>query len=564
MSLRSLVALATLVLIPVGAVRAQRADNPHGPSIGPCATCHAPDSWRPVRISKEFRHAERSFPLEGVHARTSCMACHKNLVFDKLANTCASCHSDVHKGELGTDCARCHTPRSFLDQRELRRMHELTRFPLRGAHAAARCDACHSPATSGQSQYMGRPTTCFGCHAADYRQAKSPDHAVAQFPQDCTACHGNSSWQGAQFDHAVTRFPLTGAHRAVACSSCHADQIYRGKPMACASCHQATFAATTSPPHASAGFPNSCEICHTTSAWTPGTFSHATTPFPLVGAHAAAVCSACHADGVYRGKPTICFSCHQKDYNAVTLPPHASLGYSTVCTDCHTSMTTWQGGVFNHQTFAFPLTGAHLAVSCLGCHADNVFKGKSTACASCHQTSYAATTNPPHAAAGFPATCETCHTTSSWLTATFSHAATRFPLTGAHLTVACSSCHSDGVYHGKTMVCSGCHLATYGATTNPSHSAAGFPTNCESCHTTTTWLGATFNHDASFFPIYSGTHRGRWSVCADCHTTPTNYVVFSCFQCHLKAQMDSRHQGRSGYRYDSPTCYSCHPRGSAG
>src|SRR5665811_2355756 len=88
MSLRSLAALATLVLIPVGAVRAQRADNPHGPSIGPCATCHAPDSWRPVRISKEFRHAERSFPLEGVHARTSCMACHKNLVFDKLANTC--------------------------------------------------------------------------------------------------------------------------------------------------------------------------------------------------------------------------------------------------------------------------------------------------------------------------------------------------------------------------------------------------------------------------------------------------------------------------------------------
>jgi hypothetical protein len=266
---------------------------------------------------------------------------------------------------------------------------------------------------------------------------------------------------------------------------------------------------------------------------------------------------------VYKGKPTACISCHQSDYTAALLPPHSSLAFSTVCTTCHTTVG-WQPASYNHATTLFPLTGAHLAASCNDCHADKVYKTKPTTCVSCHQAKYTATTNPPHAAAGFATTCQTCHTTTVWTGATFNHSTSRFPLTGAHLTVPCASCHSDGVYHGKTMVCSGCHLTKYNATTNPAHAAAGFPTTCEGCHNTTTWLGATFNHDASFFPIYSGAHRGRWSVCADCHTSPTAYAVFTCITCHVKTTMDSKHRGKSGYAYDSPHCYSCHPKGKAG
>ena len=631
MKLEWLAALVVSMLMPVAAAHAQRTDNPHGERIGSCVTCHAPDSWRPVRISKDFKHAERTFPLDGAHLRTTCTGCHKNLVFAKVTSTCASCHTDVHQRELGTDCARCHTTRSFVDQGQLKRMHELTRFPLRGSHSAARCDACHAPATPGRPQYTGRSTACMSCHAADYRQAKAPDHLASQFSQDCASCHVNSSWRNARFDHSATRFALDGAHKAVSCTSCHADKvfhgksmecvschqadynrsanpphspgfpttcanchsvagwkdakfdhnatrfaltgshrtatcvachadkIYRGKPTACASCHQAKFDVTTRPPHTASGLPNTCEVCHTTTAWTPGTFNHANTRFPLLGAHLAPACAACHGDGVYRGKSTTCISCHQRDYDAA-VPPHASLGYSTVCGDCHSSTTTWKGAAFNHQLSAFPLNGAHLAVACSSCHGDNVYKGKSTACVSCHQASYAATTNPPHAAASFPTTCEACHSTSSWLTATFNHATTRFPLTGAHSRLTCNGCHADRVYRGKTMVCSGCHLAAYTATTSPKHSAASFPTTCESCHGTTSWLGATFDH-ASFFPIYSGNHMGKWRVCTDCHTSPTNYVVFSCFQCHLQKDMDDRHRGRSGYSYDSAKCYACHPRG---
>jgi hypothetical protein len=40
--------------------------------------------------------------------------------------------------------------------------------------------------------------------------------------------------------------------------------------------------------------------------------------------------------------------------------------------------------------------------------------------------------------------------------------------------------------------------------------------------------------------------------------------VFSCTTCHLKSQTDSKHQGKSGYVYNSANCYACHPRGRAG
>ena len=699
-----------LVVLFAGAAtttQSQTVANPHGPTIGACAECHRADSWRPARISPEFHHAERVFPLEGAHQRTACTACHTSLDFRKAPTACVQCHRDVHQGELGRDCGRCHTTRSFVDQTNLKRIHELTRFPLRGAHATLACEACHTASQPGQSQYVRRPTTCISCHVTTYRQTTAPDHQAAQFPQDCTLCHTMSSWAGGRFDHATSRFalsgahvsvscagchgdgvfrgkasacigchqtdytwsrtpphaaagfpttcqtchtvttwkgstfdhgasafPLAGAHRAVTCSSCHADNVYKGKPTACLSCHQRNYDAATRPPHSQLGFSSTCTVCHTMTSWSGGTFDHnasafpltgahraascsschasgvyrgrpstcvachqanyaatsrpahaasgfpttcqqchstttwlgagvdhSLTAFPLVGAHRAVACTSCHADGVYRGKSTACVSCHQAAYTASLRPPHSQLGFSTVCTTCHT-MVTWTGATFDHNSTRFALAGAHRAVSCSGCHADNVYRGKSMLCVTCHQARYTAATSPPHAASGFPTTCEVCHGTTAWTPATFSHATTRFPLTGAHVTKPCAACHGDGVYRGKPMTCISCHQRVYTATTNPNHAAAHFPAACESCHTTTRWTGATFNHDASFFPIYSGKHKGKWTVCADCHTVPTNYASFSCFSCHRQSEMDNKHRGRSGYRYDSLLCYQCHPRGS--
>jgi DnaJ-class molecular chaperone len=263
---------------------------------------------------------------------------------------------------------------------------------------------------------------------------------------------------------------------------------------------------------------------------------------------------------VFDGKPTNCISCHQPDYDGTTTPSHAAAGYSTDCTGCHTT-ATWLGATFDHDASQFPLTGSHRAVACTACHADGVFDGKPTNCVSCHQPDYNATTTPPHGAAGFPLACEQCHTTGVWSEGTFDHGGTQFPLTGAHIAASCASCHSDGVYDGRPTNCLSCHQADYTGTTNPNHAAAQFPTNCGSCHTTMTWLGATFDHDAMFFPIYSGSHRQEWNTCADCHTSPTDYSVFTCTTCHTPNNTNNDHDEVPGYQYQSNACYSCHPRG---
>jgi hypothetical protein len=113
------------------------------------------------------------------------------------------------------------------------------------------------------------------------------------------------------------------------------------------------------------------------------------------------------------------------------------------------------------------------------------------------------------------------------------------------------------------MTCVSCHQTAYDAATDPNHRTARFPTDCTACHTTAGWAGARFDHDTQWFPIYSGNHAGRWSSCATCHTTSSNYAVFTCLTCHEHNQtsMDEKHRGRTGYRYDSQACYTCHPRG---
>lgn len=460
--------------------------NPHGALQESCSMCHQADGWKPVRVSTEFKHAPNKFSLDGAHATTTCMSCHRRLDFKATDKTCASCHSDVHNAELGADCSRCHSTRSFVDRPAMERAHERTRFPLRGAHAAAPCEACHTPSAAGSMRFVNRSVSCAGCHATAFAATKTPDHQAAGFSRECSLCHTSLTWVGARFDHARTAFALTGAHSTATCAGCHSDGTYRGKTSDCVGCHRGDYDGATQPAHTS--FPTTCATCHNTTAWPGAAFDHAATRFALTGAHRAVPCSACHSDGVYGGKATDCYACHRPVYEA--------------------------------------------------------------------------TRNPPHAAAGFGLTCTACHTTTAWSGATFNHAATTFPLTGAHTTTSCAGCHGDGVYRGKSNDCYSCHRTDYTGSTAPNHGAAGFPTTCSSCHTTTTWLGATFSHDASWFPIYSGKHRGRWSSCGQCHPSPTDFRQFTCLTCHEHNQtkMDDTHKEKAGYRYESLQCYACHPR----
>ncbi|HSD31130.1 MAG TPA: hypothetical protein VLB49_04415 [Gemmatimonadales bacterium] len=564
MTLRVTILWGVLSCAMVGAASAQRLDtkNPHGRLEQLCATCHSAAGWVPAKISASFDHGKSGFPLEGAHATVTCKSCHTTLTFKGASRDCASCHKDPHQGELGSSCARCHTMRSFVDRTGMTRAHQLSRFPLTGAHVTADCESCHARSTQGHLTFTSRSTACNDCHLKDYQTAKSPDHAGGGFSQTCEQCHATLAWQSARFDHSRSNFPLTGAHLAVSCAQCHGTGRYGALPTACVSCHQTDYNNAANPNHPQAQFPTDCTACHTTATWTGATFNHNATAFPLTGAHVQLTCDRCHGDGVYKGKPTTCVSCHQTDYNNATNPNHPQAQFPTDCTACHTT-TTWTGATFNHSATAFPLTGAHLQATCDQCHGDGVYKGKSTACVSCHQTDFNNATNPNHVQSQFPTDCTACHTTRTWTGATFDHNATAFPLTGAHLQATCAQCHGDGVYKGKSTACVSCHLTDYNSTTDPNHAQAQFSTDCVACHATTVWTTATYtSHDAQYFPIYSGAHANRWQSCSTCHINPSDYRQFDCLSCHGKTVTDSHHTSVSGYSYDSQSCYRCHPRGT--
>jgi len=529
--------------------------SPHGEIAYACSECHDTESWKLVEKGRQFRHEETGYPLSGAHARAACTLCHQTKVFSQVATACQDCHRDAHAGELGQACADCHDTQRWDIRTAFRERHMGTLFPLLGGHARVDCEACHSAAPPRQFTLV--PTDCVACHTADYRAATTPAHSGT--PVACQTCHNGASetWTRTNFSHPA-RFPLSGAHASLACADCHKGPASTVSAD-CYDCHRQDYEGTRDPNHVRAGFPTACAACHTTSSWNDAVFNHFTTGFALEGQHRNVACAECHKTG-YAGTPRACYSCHKADYDATSDPRHSTAGFPTTCENCHTA-SGWGTASFDHNSTGFALTGLHRNVACADCHR-NGYAGTPRACYSCHKADYDATNDPKHSSAGFPTTCENCHTTSGWTGASFDHSKTAFPLTGAHRTVACADCHKNG-YAGTPRDCYSCHKADYDSTNDPNHAAAGFPTACQNCHSTTSWDGASFDHDALYFPIYSGRHKGTWSSCATCHTAANNYAVFDCLGCHGKSTTDSHHSGISGYSYNSSACYSCHPDGRA-
>jgi len=547
--------LAALALLGAGNVENA---NPHGDLNVPCSDCHGTESWLPLLEPLPFRHGSVGRPLTGAHAGTDCRSCHQSLVFAFVGTACQDCHQDAHGGELGVDCETCHDTNSWESQQRALDAHDRSLFPLFASHTGLDCASCHE----GQRpfEYVTTPTECSGCHLGTFRETANPDHVQAGFGTDCLSCHRRSSmaWDQAVFLHPPT-FPLRGAHAAISCETCHANG-FSSLPRECVACHRQDFQSATNPNHAAGGFSTECQICHTENGWIPATFRHELTAFPLRGAHGGLDCSACHARG-YAGTPTDCYACHRADYQGTTDPNHPAAGFPTTCEGCH-SETAWRPAAgFDHNTSRFPLRGAHVALDCSACHSQG-FAGTPTDCYACHSNDYQGTTDPNHAAAGFPTSCEACHSQNAWTPATnIDHNQTAFPLTGAHRSLDCSACHSQG-FAGTPTDCYACHADDYRRASDPNHNAAGFPTTCENCHNTSRWDQSSWNHNI-YFPIYSGSHRGVWTSCSECHINPSSFAVFSCIDCHehSRARTDSEHRGVGGYQYESNACYACHPTG---
>ena len=113
-------------------------------------------------------------------------------------------------------------------------------------------------------------------------------------------------------------------------------------------------------------------------------FDHIKTGFPLTGAHATLPCETCHVQGVFRGTPRKCQTCH----NALS----------------------WKAWRFDHdKQTSFVLDGGHKGIACDACHTRPMPRKmtQSSACISCHEI------DDVHNG-GFGQFCEQCHVTSSF------------------------------------------------------------------------------------------------------------------------------------------------------
>jgi hypothetical protein len=261
---------------------------------------------------------------------------------------CYDCHNDkfttapdhVSQG-YPHNCETCHNTNAWqpadFD-------HNKTSFPLTGSHLDTDCASCH---TSG---FTGTSSACTDCHKSNYDNTVNPNHANLNIPTDCESCHTtNAGWKPADFPIHDQYFQLLGAHANISgqCDKCHTTAVYADAPTECIGCHQTNYQNTTNPNHTAANFPQTCQDCHTNSAWTPATFDHDNQFFPIYsGEHNNKwnICADCHTNSNDYGVFT-CVTCHvQSEMNS----EHSGVtGYSydsNACFTCHPKGSKDGGG----------------------------------------------------------------------------------------------------------------------------------------------------------------------------------------------------------------------------
>lgn len=290
-----------------------------------------------------------------------------------------------------------------------------------------------------------------------------------------------------------------------------------------------------------------------------GGFQHDDTAFPLEGQHSQTDCRGCHPSLVFDDAESACISCHS-DIHRQTVGDD--------CARCHSPESWLVDQVAQlHFDNGFPLLGPHGLANCADCHISASvleFNRIGNDCINCHTEDFDQTANPNHRQAGYSLNCIDCHRADGfdWSSQNILH--DFFPLTLGHDIQDCNRCHTSGNFSETSPECFSCHQNDYLNARQPDHRQ--FPTNCELCHTTNPgWRPANIeNHDDLYFPIYSGNHQGAWNNCNDCHTTPGNFSLFSCIDCHEhnnQSELARDHRGVNGYAFQSNACYGCHPNG---
>ncbi|UCH58891.1 MAG: hypothetical protein JSV61_11815 [Anaerolineales bacterium] len=392
-------------------------------------------------------------------------------------NRCAACHQD-HQGR---DFDLTRSAYAHFDHIETN--FSLAKHQVGYDTMPIDCLTCHTEEAGFPINQEG----CVNCHASkdfDFMQTHSSD-----FGFECLLCHDGSDLMS-DFDHQSTVFPLTGRHAQILCSACHSQtktesqhtndrenifQVFRQAPSTCAACHQE--------PEMHAGiFTQSCNVCHSTQAWTPSTlegkpFDHLTQAgFSLThhqvdyGAQVI-TCKTCHLFNIYAFEIEQCSTCHEQGEEKSNFIHEHQDEFGPACLDCHDGVDRMRG--FNHEE-RFPLQGKHAELPCQDCHTDRRFENTPSECLDCHA-------EPEIHAGYFGLKCQYCHEASSWSPAQLQiH---NFPLShGEQDGSDCTTCHLD-TYTEYT--CYTCH-EHQPAPILESHLQAGITAEalpaCADCH----------------------------------------------------------------------------------
>ncbi len=334
----------------------------------------------------------------------------------------------------------------------------------------------------------------------------------------------------------------------------------------------------------------SCKSCHHDHQgrdfdpieWPSGgkkSFDHRKTGYLLEGKHAQLDCAQCHvqklivdanvrtllaqhpARTTFLGLGTQCAQCHFDEHRGQL---------DGACSTCHTQ-TAWKPAPgFIHAKTDFPLKGKHATVDCLKCHARTmdveVHRDAPAApkaelfsrfrpvahgtCTDCHK-------DPHDGRLGVD--CTSCHVETGWkevkgVTGERAfHEKTRYPLRGAHVDVACKSCHgpfpgTPAVFKGLRFdTCTACHVdAHLGQMGTP-------PQACDGCHDLQHFLPARYDPAThSKYPL-EGAHAVV--ACSACHKTD---AALTAKATATRAWIAARKRG------DQVSLTQFHPRADAG
>lgn len=373
----------------------------HSEHNGPAFALVNKSSWEGKDPSL-FKHSFTTYTLTGAHQTLACAKCHnpKNHSafslpqFPKqvrpdthlgLSQACIQCHADPHAGGFATKCTSCHSqvrwkPAPLFNHDKF--------YPLRGAHARAKCSECHTtrkPAAGASVHSIFGPVKgkrCADCHNSPHR---------TRWDQSCESCHQNidKSWADADrrmtaLMHAKTGFRLVMPHQKVSCAQCHGpatpgtpfnkrypdphSKSYNRSERDCEACHADAHRGQFANRYAK------CINCHNVGGWTPTRFNvqtHSKTSYPLIGGHAMAACNKCHVKDstlktrLFAKTPTACAACHRD----IHYGQFRQSSGTTLCESCHKNTVRWSKLVFNHETqSAFKLGEAHKTVACKDCH----------------------------------------------------------------------------------------------------------------------------------------------------------------------------------------------------